>query len=139
MKFLDSNGDGKEDKFELVNTQIDVPAGYHVVNIDYRLNAIGKPDGSSIAEVSWDITKVAYSSDFYLSRLFGNGFAYGSSANNFIAAINESDAQGKYYMRHKMVSGNCGYDIYNGTIKIMLNSVWYTMSRKADGTVQLNE
>ena len=137
VKYLTSRGDGKE-TFDLHNTQIDVPAGYHEVNLEYRLDAIGKPDGSSLAEVSWDITKVAYSSDFYLSRLFGNGFAYGSSANNYIAAINESDDQGKYYMRHKMVSGNCGYDIYKGTIKIMLGGTWYTLSRReSDGAVLL--
>ena len=139
VKFLDSNSDGKEDKFELVNTQIDVPAGYHRVFLDYRLDAIGSPYGSSSAAVEWDITEVSYASDFYLSRLFGNGFAYGSSENNYIAAINEGG-----YMRHKMVTGDldtgyCGYDIYKGTIKIMLNSVWYTMSRKADGTVLLTK
>ena len=139
VKFLDSNSDGKEDKFELVNTQIDVPAGYHRVFLDYRLDAIGSPYGSSSAAVEWDITEVSYASDFYLSRLFGNGFAYGSSANNYIAAINEGG-----YMRHKMVTGDkdtgyCGYDIYKGTIKIMLGGTWYTLSRKADGTVLLNE
>ena len=137
VKILDSNSDGKEDKFELVNTQIDVPAGYHRVFLDYRLDAIGNPYGNSSAAVEWDITSVTYASDFYLSRLFGNGFAYGSSPSNFIAAINEGG-----YMRHKMVTGDndtgyCGYDIYKGTIKIMLNSVWYTLSRKADGTVLL--
>lgn len=140
VKFLDSNSDGKEDKFELVNTQIDVPAGYHRVFLDYRIDAIGSPYGSSSAAVEWDITEVSYASDFYLSRLFGNGFAYGSSANNYIAAINEkSDDDQKFYMRHKMVSGNCGYDIYKGTIKIMLGGTWYTMSRKEDGTVLLTE
>ena len=133
VKFLDSNSDGKEDKFELVNTQIDVPAGYHRVFLDYRIDAIGSPYGSSSAAVEWDITEVSYASDFYLSRLFGNGFAYGSSANNYIAAINEGG-----FMRHKMVTGNCGYDIYKGTIKVMLGGTWYTLSRKSDGTVLLN-
>lgn len=137
VKYLASNSDGKEDTFDLGTTQIDVPAGYHVVFLDYRLDAIGNPYGNSHAAVEWDITSVTYGSDFYLSRLFGNGFAYGSSANNFIAAINDNG-----HMRHKMVTGDldtgyCGYDIYKGTIKIMLNSVWYTLSRKADGTVLL--
>ena len=117
---------------------VDVPAGYHVVSLYFAIDAIGS-NADSYAEVTWNISRISYGSDFYLSRLFGNGFAYGSSANNYIAAINESDDQGKYYMRHKMVSGNCGYDIYKGTIKIMLGGTWYTMSRKADGTVLLNE
>lgn len=139
VKFLDSNSDGKEDKFELVNTQIDVPAGYHRVFLDYRIDAIGSPYGSSSAAVEWDITEVSYASDFYISRLFGNGFAYGSSANNYIAAINEGG-----FMRHKMVTGDkdigyCGYDIYKGTIKIMLGGTWYNLSRKSDGTVLLTE
>lgn len=117
----------------LTNIYVDVPAGYHVVYIDYFLDAIDSNYSSnSHAKVEWNINSISYASDFYVSRLFGNGFAYGSSAANYIAAINES---GK--MRHKMITGTCGYDIYNGTIKIMLNSVWYTLSRKTDGTVLL--
>lgn len=119
----------------LTNIFVDVPAGYHVVYIDYYLDAMySNYSPNSHAKVEWNINSISYVSDFYVSRLFGNGFAYGSSANNYIAAINEN---GK--MRHKMVTGNCGYDIYDGTIKIMLNSHWYTMSRKADGTVLLTE
>ena len=134
VKYLTSRGDKDPLTFDLSTTQIDVPAGYHELYLDYSLDAIGNYFGSSKAEASWEITDVTFGINFYLSRLFGNGFAYGSSPNNYIAAINDN---GK--MRHKMVTGNCGYDIYNGTIKIMLNSVWYTMSRKADGTVLLTE
>lgn len=117
----------------LTNIFVDVPAGYHVVYIDYYLEAMYSTySPNSHAKVEWNINSISYVSDFYVSRLFGNGFAYGSSANNYIAAINEG---GK--MRHKMVTGNCGYDIYDGTIKIMLNNVWYTLSRKTDGSVVL--
>lgn len=138
VKYLTSRGDEEEIKFDLVKTQIDVPAGYHVVFLDYRLDAIGNYFGSSQAKASWDITKVTFGSEFYLSRLFGNGFAYGSSPSNFIAAINEKGDDQTSHMRHKMVSGNCGYDIYNGTIKIMLAGTWYTLSRReSDGAVLL--
>lgn len=123
-------GEGSN-SISLDNLSVDVPAGYHEVRIEYYIKAIGS-DYASKAEVKWSVSRIAYVSDFYLSRLFGNGFAYGSSAANYIAAINES---GK--MRHKMITGTCGYDIYNGTIKIMLDSVWYTLSRKTDGTVIL--
>lgn len=133
VKFLTSHGDKEPLNFELINTQIDVPAGYHEVYIDYSLDAIGNYFGSSQAKASWDITNIAWGSEFYLSRLFGNGFAYGSSPSNFIAAINDN---GK--MRHKMVTGNCGYDIYDGTIRVMLGGTWYTLSRKSDGTLLLN-
>lgn len=133
VKFITSRGDKEPLTFDLLNTQIDVPAGYHEVNLEYILDAIGKPDGSSQAYATWSITDVTFGSTFYLSRLFGNGFAYGSSPSNYIAAINQN---GK--MRHKMVSGNCGYDIYNGTIQIMLGGTWYTLSRNIDGTVSLN-
>ena len=136
VKYIASSADGKKVEFDLGKTQMDVPAGYHVLYLDYSLDAIGKPDGSSQAAASWDITGVNFDSNFYVSRLFGNGFAYGSSANNFIAAINQSDDQGSH-MRHKMVTGNCGYDIYNGTIRVMLGGTWYTLSRKSDGTLLL--
>lgn len=129
---LASRGDNGESA-SLTNIFVDVPAGYHVVYIDYYLEAMySNYSPNSHAKVEWNINSISYVSDFYVSRLFGNGFAYGSSAANYIAAINEG---GK--MRHKMITGTCGYDIYNGTIKIMLNSVWYTLSRKTDGTVLL--
>ena len=129
---LSSRGDN-EQSASLTNIFVDVPAGYHVVYIDYYLEAMySNYSPNSHAKVEWNINSISYVSDFYVSRLFGNGFAYGSSAANYIAAINE---KGK--MRHKMITGTCGYDIYNGTIKIMLNSVWYTLSRKTDGTVLL--
>lgn len=127
-----SRGDN-ELSASLTNIFVDVPAGYHVVFIDYFIDAVySNYSPNSHAKVEWNINSISYASDFYVSRLFGNGFAYGSSAANYIAAINEN---GK--MRHKMVTGNCGYDIYDGTIKIMLNNVWYTLSRKTDGSVVL--
>lgn len=129
---LSSRGNN-EQSASLTNIFVDVPAGYHVVYIDYYLEAMySNYSPNSHAKVEWNINSISYVSDFYVSRLFGNGFAYGSSADNYIAAINEN---GK--MRHKMVTGNCGYDIYDGTIKIMLNNVWYTLSRKTDGSVVL--
>ena len=129
---LSSRGDN-EQSASLTNIFVDVPAGYHVVYIHYYLEAMySKYSSNSHAKVEWNINSISYVSDFYVSRLFGNGFAYGSSAANYIAAINEN---GK--MRHKMVTGNCGYDIYDGTIKIMLNNVWYTLSRNTDGSVVL--
>ena len=102
--------------------------------MEYTLGVINTlPSRNAYAKIDWKIISISYASDFYVSRLFGNGFAYGSSANNFIAAINEN---GK--MRHKMVTGNCGYDIYNGTIKVMLAGTWYTLSRReSDGAVLL--
>lgn len=116
----------------LKNLSVDVPAGYHEVMLEYYLDAIGSPYASA-AKVTWSVTGIAYGSDFYLSRLFGNGFAYGSSINNYIAAINENGS-----MRHRMVSGDCGYDIYNGTIRVMLAGTWYTLSRGTDGALLLN-
>lgn len=133
VKYLTSRGDKEPLTFELINTQIDVPAGYHELYLDYSLDAIGNYFGSSQAKASWDITDVTFGINFYLSRLFGNGFAYGSSPSNFIAAINDNG-----HMRHKMVTGNCGYDIYDGTIRVMLGGTWYTLSRKSDGTLLLN-
>lgn len=125
-----SSGSGQHTA-TLDTISVDVPAGYHVVSLYFAIDAIGS-DANSYAEVTWNISRISFGSTFYLSRLFGNGFAYGSSPSNFIAAINQN---GK--MRHKMVTGNCGYDIYNGTIKVMLGGTWYTLSRKSDGTVLL--
>lgn len=126
-----SSGSGQHTA-TLDTISVDVPAGYHVVSLYFAIDAIGS-DANSYAEVTWNISRISFGSTFYLSRLFGNGFAYGSSPSNFIAAINENG-----HMRHKMVTGNCGYDIYDGTIRVMLGGTWYTLSRKSDGTVLLN-
>lgn len=129
---------GKDEKSTVLKgVVVDVPAGYHRIYMEYTLGVINTlPSRNAYAKIYWNISKISYASDFYVSRLFGNGFAYGSSANNYIAAINKSDDKGSH-MRHKMVTGNCGYDIYNGTIQIMLGGTWYTLSRKSDGTLLL--
>lgn len=126
---------GKNDKSTVLKgVFVDVPAGFHRIYMEYTLGVINTlPSRNAYAKIDWEIISISYVSDFYVSRLFGNGFAYGSSANNYIAAINQG---GK--MRHKMVSGNCGYDIYNGTIEVMLGGTWYTLSRReSDGAVLL--
>ena len=131
---LESRGNDEESTV-LKDVFVDVPAGFHRIYMEYTLGVINTlPSRNAYAKVDWNISKISYASDFYVSRLFGNGFAYGSSANNYIAAINE-----KGHMRHKMVTENCGYDIYNGTIQVMLGGTWYTLSRKSDGTVLLTE
>ncbi len=70
-----------------VEASADVPAGYHVVYVDWYCYAYASTS-SSYAKVSFKMTSITYVSDVYLSRLFANGLAYGTSQNNFFAAMN---------------------------------------------------
>lgn len=69
---------------------VDIPAGYHRIGVDMFGEVYANQTTGRTASVTWNITSAAYVSDVYLSRLFANGAAYGSSMNNFFAAMNIS-------------------------------------------------
>ena len=79
--------DGEGIKTLSVNTQVDVPAGYQQIYVAYE-NTAYPTTTSTNTETYWDITSASYTSELWLSRLFANGLAYGSSRNNFFALLN---------------------------------------------------
>lgn len=70
------------------NLAVDLPAGFHTLMVDYYGIVYGGQTSTTSVSLSWNITSASYVSDIYLSRLFANGAAYGSSLNNFFAAMN---------------------------------------------------
>ena len=74
------------------------------------------------AYVSWDSVLLTFASNVYLARIFANGFSYGSSANNFIAAVNE----GNNALRFKCVTNNgqTGIEVSPDGIKAMAGGIW---------------
>jgi len=70
------------------NLAVDLPAGFHTLMVDYYGIVYGGQTETTSVSLSWNITSASYVSDIYLSRLFANGAAYGSSLNNFFAAMN---------------------------------------------------
>lgn len=102
--------------------------GYHVLRLVAYLSAYGS--GMS-ASVSWgshtsnksDISGT-YTSDFYVSRYFANGFCLGQSKTNYIMAYN----QGQSGMRFIMENSGYGFDVSNAGIKYKHhNGNWMNM------------
>lgn len=91
LYYLSTNGDGEKSATS-ISANGDIPAGYHKLMVGYTLKTPGYQTTSYVslrtATAYWNITSVGYESDIYISRIFANGVAYGSSANNYFAAMN---------------------------------------------------
>lgn len=72
----------------LSNTAADLPSGYHTLQVEGYAIVFRNCVGVRSATASWDVTAASYSSDVYLSRLVGNGFAFGTNIWNYFAALN---------------------------------------------------
>ena len=75
-------------------------------------------DRTSVASYSLSSVTCRIVSDKYLSRVFGNGIVYGTSANNFFAAVNESAG---LHVRGITNSGKYGFDLSSEGFKLILN------------------
>jgi hypothetical protein len=84
---LDSDTGYGTKTITLSNAAADLPSGYHTLRVlGY---AIVFKDCVTVrsATASWNITASSYTSDIYLSRLMGNGLAFGTNLFNFFAAL----------------------------------------------------
>lgn len=92
--------------------------GYHVLRLAISMTATGN---GVTATVKWgsavsgksDISGT-YTSDFYMSRYFANGFCLGISMNNYISAYDQGDKKG---MRFVMENNGYGIDVSNAGIR----------------------
>lgn len=92
--------------------------GYHVLRLAISMTTTG--DGVT-ATVKWgsavsgksDISGT-YTSDFYMSRYFANGFCLGISMNNYISTYDQGDKKG---MRFVMENNGYGIDVSNAGIR----------------------
>lgn len=141
---ISSNGAGE--KSLQFNTSVDLNAGYHVIVISYNLECVGFQSNRGYATASWNITSVSYATDVYLSRLFANGVAYGSSANNFFAAMN---VNGRMLVKGTTVNGggyNCGFELsekglstlYRGQLMKPVVTLWFGHYLERNGTASLS-
>ena len=95
-------------------------AGTYYIAAIYSLGVY--PDRNYDAYVQWSDVSLSFTSNIYLARIFANGFSYGSSANNFVAAVNE----GGNSLRFKCVTNNgkSGIEVSADGIKAMSNGIW---------------
>ena len=109
---------------------------YNSLSIDTTINYSG-PQQSFILAIryryavwpngnitcSWSNCSVEWAASAYLGNIYGNGFAFGTSGSNFIAAIvNSSNG-----IRFRAVSTNYGIEITSSGVKVRIGGTWYTL------------
>lgn len=95
-------------------------AGTYYLAIMYEFGVYANPSYRSY--LSWANISLQFTTNIYLSRIFANGFSYGSSANNFIAAVNEVNNA----LRFKCVTNNgkTGIELSSDGLKAMAGGIW---------------
>ncbi len=93
--------------------------GYHVLRLAISMTTTGDGVTATVkwgGEVSGQLYDISgtYTSDFYMSRYFANGFCLGISKNNYISAYDQGDKKG---MRFVMENNGYGIDVSNGGIR----------------------
>ena len=106
LYILTTNGDG-EKSVTGISVEGDVTAGYHKLMVEYTLKTPGYQTTSNSAQrtatANWTIQSASYVSDIYISRIFANGVAFGTSANNYFAAMN---VNGKMLVKGVTLNGS---------------------------------
>ncbi len=93
--------------------------GYHVLRLAISMTTTGNGVtatvkwGGAVSGGQYDISGT-YTSNFYMSRYFANGFCLGISKNNYISAYDQGDKKG---MRFVMENNGYGIDVSNAGIR----------------------
>ena len=93
------------------NLTVDLSAGYHTLEVYYYCIVYSNQTTTTSVSLSWNITSVSYVSDTYISRLFANGMAYGSSANNYLAAVNVDGTMVLKAVTRRYQAENVGFEL----------------------------
>ncbi|OKY84359.1 MAG: hypothetical protein BHV69_10080 [Bacteroidales bacterium 52_46] len=93
--------------------------GYHVLRLAISMTTTGNGVRATVkwgGEVSGQLYDISgtYTSDFYMSRYFANGFCLGISMNNYISAYDQGDKKG---MRFVMENNGYGIDVSDAGIR----------------------
>lgn len=86
------------------NLSVELSAGYHTLEVYYYCIVYRGQTSTTSVSCQWSITSVSFVSDTYISRLFANGMAYGTSLNNFFAAMNVANKM--HVKAQSLSSGN---------------------------------
>lgn len=87
------------------------------------------------ASAQWTGIRATINNNLFMSRLFANGFSYGSSAKNFIAAVQES---GGLHVKALTGNGSCGLELAADGVYMFLGGTRYKLSID-NGTAKLTE
>ena len=135
---LPHNQTDKETK--TISGKAKVIAGYHVIEVSYSQQAIGR---GGTAQCAWGNQSLSgnkqsptasYNSDFYVSRFFANGLCLGLSDSNYVFVY--KDKSGMHFIAE---NNNYGINVSSDGVKIKLGtSAWKTITAASDGTLKVN-
>ena len=102
---------------------IEVPAGRHSIFVEWECDAYPTTQANVESLVTWSNFAASFVANTYLSRYLANGFAFGSSANNFFAALNESNKMKLSARTIDAASKISGFDFNTDGFSIMRKGI----------------
>ncbi len=114
----------------LSEAKVKVPAGYHMLVMEYETQAYHySGDGVSSAVASWGTNvnqgvaiSASYNSDFYVSRYFANGLCFGTSNENYIFLRQDADGR----MALSCETNGYGFSIDSSGVKTKISGGNFT-------------
>jgi hypothetical protein len=74
----------------------------------------------------------------YRSEFFGNGFAFGTSEDQHFQSVSYADSNGAPVQATQCVSGNAGFSVEGGVLKVKMGGQWYSCSYN-NGAIKLEK
>ena len=95
-----------------------VEAGYHELVIEYEVHLAA--NNYAYGKLAWSFNSYSFTADYYLSRIFANGLAFGSSINNAFAVVRNS--AGNAEMRFATNNAKYGFEVLPGQVSDILET-----------------
>lgn len=124
LKLTENAGSQTGSDSKTVDFSVGLAAGTHTIKTRVQVSVPYYTSGSLSVTAKSTFTNVKASADVRMARYFANGQAVGCSSSQYIETLIENNK-----LLHKIRAGNCGIQLKDGTMQIMIAGVWYTCSR----------
>lgn len=101
-----------------VTGDVVVPEGYHELVLEYSVSL--SANNYACGKVNWSLNSYSFTADFYQSRIFANGLAFGSSGNNALVVVRNSN--GEMEMRYATSNAKYGFEMLPGQVSDILET-----------------
>lgn len=116
-----------------------LPADNYTFTITSEITADSEQSSSSFEGlVSTTLYQYTITMDpsAYRSEFFGNGFAFGTSEDQHFQSVSYTDSNGAPVQATRSVSGNAGFSVEGGVLKLRMGGQWYSCSYNS-GAIKL--
>lgn len=117
-------GSGQNKDSKTVTFSKNIAPGTHYLRVVVSIGNPNYSSGSYSVSASAMFVNTRLRFDTRMSRYFANGNAIGSSADQYVETITDTNDK----INHKVRSGSAGFEVCNGIFKIRLGGVVYTAS-----------